>query len=192
MTDPIRKFSEWLGEAKRAGTIREPTAMCLATATKDGRPSSRMVLLKGVDARGFVFYTNFESRKGEELKANAHAALCFYWDPMGKQVRVEGRAENVSDEEADAYFATRARDSQIGAWASDQSRPLSSRAALVARIAKEAARFLGRDVPRPPHWSGWRIVPERIEFWQNAEHRLHDREVFTRTGAAWESSLLFP
>ena len=190
-TDPFARFAEWFAEA-HASEPNDPNAMALATATPDARPSVRIVLLKAWDARGFVFYTNLESRKGRELAANPHVQLDLHWKSLRRQVRIDGRAELVADAEADAYFATRARDSQLGAWASEQSRPLADRATFEARFAAVEARFAGGDVPRPPHWSGWRVVPERIEFWQDREYRLHDRLLFTRHGSGWVTSALFP
>lgn len=192
MTDPIAKFIAWLDEAKACKDIIEPTAMTLATADKAGQPSARIVLLKAVDAQGFVFYTNLESHKSEEIKNNARVALCFHWPPLFRQVRVEGMAEAVSAKEADAYFSTRFRDSQIGAWASKQSRPLKNREELEQAFAATAKKFEGKDVPRPPYWSGWRVVPRRIEFWQEGAHRLHDRELYTRQGQGWKITRLYP
>lgn len=194
--NPINQFSKWLEEAKKNPTIIEPTAMSLATSTKDGTPSVRMLLLKGLDERGFVFYTNLNSRKSAELKQNPKAAGCFYWMPLERQVRVEGKIEHVSDAEADAYFATRARDSQIGAWVSQQSQVLPERVDLLQAISDKIAQFDGVSVPRPPFWSGWRLIPNRIEFWQQGDFRLHEREVFTRssndTSNNWEISFLYP
>ena len=190
--DPHALFDEWLAEARLAEP-NDPTAMALATADAQGRPSCRMVLLKGHDERGFVFYTNLDSRKGAELAANPRAALLFHWKSLRRQVRVEGPVEGVADSEADAYFATRARDSQLGAWASDQSRPLESRALFEARYEKAKARFEGGDVPRPARWSGWRVIPQRIEFWTSRDHRLHERRLFTALeGGGWSEGLLYP
>jgi pyridoxamine 5'-phosphate oxidase len=188
--DPIARFVEALARA-RAVEPFDPTAMSLATAGARGRPSARMVLLKGADARGFAFYTNRESRKGDELDANPFAALCIHWPKSEQQVRVEGRVERVSDEESDAYFATRPRGSQIGAWASAQSRPLGSREELVEATRAVEARFPA-EVPRPPNWGGYRVVPERIEFWFGRADRLHDREVYERDGDGWKLSRLYP
>ncbi|MEX0838900.1 MAG: pyridoxamine 5'-phosphate oxidase [Parvibaculum sp.] len=191
--DPIALFREWM-ELARAREPEDANAFALATADKSGLPDVRMVLLKDVDARGFVFYTNLESDKGCELAENAQAALCFHWKSLRRQVRVRGQVSAVSAEEADAYFATRARDSQIGAWASRQSRPLEGRFELEREVAKYAMKFGLGKVPRPPHWSGFRIVPARIEFWRNRPFRLHDRLVFEREtdGAAWRTARLFP
>jgi pyridoxamine 5'-phosphate oxidase len=192
VTDPFARFLEWMNEAWEHEP-EDANAMTLATATPDGMPAARIVLLKGADARGFVFYTNRESRKGGELAANSRAALLFHWKPLGRQVRIEGRVEHVTDAEADAYYATRARISRLGAWASDQSRVLPDRAELERRLAAYEAKYPGEDIPRPPHWSGFRIVPERFEFWQNMPFRLHDRTVYTRAAdGGWTTGKLFP
>jgi len=193
MTDPFQQFAEWFREAQAAIPV-DPNAMVLSTVGPDGRPSSRVVLLKDFDAEGFVFYGNLESRKFRELRANPWAALNFHWKPVERQVRIEGRVAQVGDQEADAYFATRARGSQIGAWASRQSEPLASRAALEAAVKDVEARYAGRDVPRPPYWSGFRLDPDRIEFWKAGQFRLHDREVFRRTSrnAPWTVERLYP
>jgi pyridoxamine 5'-phosphate oxidase len=190
--DPHALFEQWLAEARLAEP-NDPAAMALATADSRGRPSVRMVLMKGHDPRGFVFYTNLDSRKGVELAANPFAGLLFHWKSLRRQVRVEGPVEPVSDGEADAYFATRSRDSQLGAWASDQSCPLDARSIFEARYEEVRARYEGRNVPRPPRWSGWRVVPERIEFWLDRPHRLHERRLFTRTpDGGWREGLLYP
>ena len=188
--EPLVPFRRWLDEAWKG----EPNAhaMTLATSSFDGRPSARVVLLKGLDERGFVFYTNLESRKSTELAANPHVALCFLWKSLNRQVRVEGPVELVGDEEADAYFATRPRDSQIGAWASDQSRPLASRDELERRVDTFARRFGEGKVPRPAYWSGLRVVPQRVEFWQERPSRLHDRHLFIREATGWRWERLFP
>ena len=190
--DPHAIFEKWLAEARLAEP-NDPTAMALATADAGGRPSVRMVLMKGHDQRGFVFYTNLDSRKGGELAVNRQAALLFHWKSLRRQVRIEGPVAPVSEADADAYFATRARDSQLGAWASDQSRPLESRAAFEARFAEAQRRFDGQPVPRPPHWSGFRIVPRSIEFWSDGAHRLHERRLFTlEADGSWREGLLYP
>ena len=189
--DPVRLFRDWMAEAARTEP-NDPNAMTLATCTQDGRPSARIVLLKDVDARGFVFYTNHQGRKGREVLANPFAALLFHWKTLGRQVRVEGDVEGVTDDEADAYYATRPRVSRLGAWASEQSRPLASRAELERRVAEFDARFPGESIPRPPHWSGFRVVPERVEFWQDMPFRLHDRRVYTRAGEGWSVGALYP
>ena len=189
--DPHLLFEQWFAEAK-AGEPHDAEAMALATADPGGRPSVRMVLLKGHDENGFVFYTNSLSRKGEELAANPRAALLFHWKSLRRQVRIEGQVRPVSPGEADAYFARRSRDSQLGAWASDQSRPLVSREAFERRFAQLAAANEGKEVPRPPHWCGYRVAPERIEFWTDRPHRLHERRLFTRAGPGWTEGLLYP
>ena len=189
--DPIALFDSWYAEA-RAAEINDFNAMALATGDADGRLGLRMVLLKGHGADGFVFYTNQESRKAADLAANPQAALLFHWKSLRRQVRIEGAVTTVADVEADAYFATRGRDSQLGAWASDQSRPLDSRATFEARFAEMEARFASGPVPRPPHWSGYRVAAERIEFWQDRAHRLHERRLFVHTGGAWQEGLLYP
>ena len=180
-TDPFQLFDQWLAEA-RVAEPNDPEAMALATSTPDGRPSVRMVLLKGHGPEGFVFYTNLDSRKGNELAANANVSLLFHWKSLRRQVRVEGAIEGVADAEADTYFASRSRDSQLGAWASYQSRPLESRDVFEARFDDMRRRFEGGDVPRPPRWSGFRMIPDRIEFWSDRAHRLHERRLFTRDG----------
>jgi pyridoxamine 5'-phosphate oxidase len=189
--DPFALFDSWFAEAK-AAELNDPEAMALATAAADGQPSVRIVLLKGFGPRGFDFYTNFDSRKGEELAANPHAALLFHWKSLRRQVRADGGVELLPEAEANAYFATRVRDSQIGAWASDQSRPLDSRATFERRYAEARSRFDGQDVPRPPRWGGFRLVPRQIEFWSDRPHRLHERRLFTCTAKGWEDGLLYP
>ncbi|HYD11271.1 MAG TPA: pyridoxamine 5'-phosphate oxidase [Allosphingosinicella sp.] len=191
-TDPHQLFDAWLAEA-RASEPNDPEAMALATVGADGRPSARMVLLKGHDPRGFVFYTNSESRKGGELAANDRAALLFHWKSLRRQVRIEGIVAPAGAAEADAYFATRSRDSRLGAWASDQSRPLESRALFEARYAALVAEYEGKDVPRPAHWRGYRLVADRIEFWTDRPHRLHERRLFTLgPDGGWTEGLLYP
>ena len=189
--DPIARFSDWLREAE-ASEPNDPNAVALATVNAAGQPAVRMVLLKGLSAEGFVFYTNQQSRKADDLAANARAGLLFHWKTLQLQVRVEGAVTPVSNAEADAYFATRGRMSKLGAWASDQSRPLPDRETLEAKLAEMTARFDGEDVPRPPHWSGYRVAPDRIEFWRDYAHRLHDRELFVRQEDGWATSLMFP
>jgi pyridoxamine 5'-phosphate oxidase len=189
--DPFALFSMWLSEA----TEKEPdnpTAVALATADADGAPSVRMVLLKGFDEKGFVFYTNTESRKGQDLTENPRAALCFHWKSLARQVRVEGAVTPVSAEEADAYYQSRARDSRIGAWASQQSRPMQGRFDLEKAVAKYAARYAIGEVPRPPYWSGYRVAPERLEFWTDKPFRLHERLIFVPEGDGWRNEILFP
>ena len=190
-TDPFRLFADWFAEA-RESEPNDPDAMALATATPDGRPSVRMVLLKGHGPHGFTFYTNLDSRKGAELAANPRAALLFHWKSLRRQVRIEGPVEPVPDQDADAYFATRSRDSQLGAWASRQSRPLDARPTFEKRYEELARRFDGADVPRPPRWSGYRLKPELFEFWTDRPHRLHERRLFTAEDAGWREGLLYP
>lgn len=191
--EPFRLFAAWLKEATTSEP-RDPTAMTLATVDREGLPNARMVLLKGVDDRGFVFYTNMDSQKGRELDASLKAALVFHWKSSNRQVRVRGSVEHVTDAEADAYFATRPKQAQIGAWASKQSSPLESRLAFEKAIAIYAAKYALGDVPRPPHWRGYRIVPTILEFWQERPFRLHDRIEFKRDnlGAAWAKTRLYP
>lgn len=192
--DPIARFETLFEQAKRIpkDVLPEPTAFALGTVDAAGQPSVRIVLLKSVDDRGFVFYTNYESRKGRELLASRRAAMCFHWQLLETQVRIEGRVEVVTDAEADAYFASRARGSQIGAWASIQSRPMDEPGDLDRRVAEVEERFRDKPVTRPPHWSGFRIVPERIEFWKNMPSRLHVRHVYTRAGDGWSVGQLYP
>jgi pyridoxamine 5'-phosphate oxidase len=189
--DPLRQFGTWFEEAREAG-VEVPEAMALATATPDGRPSVRMVLLKQADEGGFRFHTNYKSRKGGELAANPRAALLFHWRPLGRQVRVEGEVEHLSPDESEAYFRTRPLGSRIAAWASPQSRPLDDRAQLEQLYGEAATRFPGEDVPLPPHWGGYRLVPDAYEFWQHAENRLHDRVRYERDGERWARARLAP
>ena len=192
--EPFTRFAAWMQRAVEAG-IPEPTAMTVATADARGRPSARMLLLKGFDEQGFVFYTNLESRKAREMAENPHAALCFFWQPLERQVRIEGAVERVTDAEADAYYRSRPRGSRIGAWASRQSAPLPSYEALMARVQDYEAQFTDNSIPRPPFWSGFRLVPERVEFWQGRPSRLHERERFERDPAdprCWRVQYLYP
>ena len=191
MNEPFKQFAEWLAEAEKAEP-NNPAAMSVATVDANGRPSSRMVLLRGFDERGFVFYTNLESRKGHDLRVNSHVALCFHWKSLERQVRVEGKAEAVSAAEADAYFASRPKDSQIGAWASKQSEPLAARFELETRVAKYGVLYGIGKVPRPPFWSGYRVVPDAIEFWEERPFRLHDRAAYRLGPDGWQLSKLFP
>lgn len=190
--DPFARFREWMAEAE-ASEPSEPNAMTVATATPDGIPSARAILLKGVDHRGFVFFTNLQSRKAGELAANAHVALLFHWKSLGRQVRIEGIVEPVTAAEADAYFASRPRISRLGAWASDQSRPLPDRTTLERRLAEFEKLYPDENIPRPPHWSGFRVIPRRFEFWQNMDFRLHDRTIYTQDGkGGWAIGKLYP
>jgi pyridoxamine 5'-phosphate oxidase len=189
--DPIRRFERWYDRARKSH-IEQPDAMTLATADRSGRPSARMVLLKQADAAGFVFYTNGKSRKGRELARNPRAALVFHWDGLGRQVRIEGPVRQVSSQEADAYWASRPRASQLAALASQQSAALRSRALLMATYRALARRYRSAPVPRPPHWTGYRVVPQSIEFWTHRDHRPHDREVYTRTARGWKHVRLQP
>jgi pyridoxamine 5'-phosphate oxidase len=192
--DPIARFVELLERAKKTPAIAEPTGMTLSTVGPDGRPSARIVLLKGIDARGLVFYTNTRSRKGREIAAQPGVSLIFWWPQLESQVRFEGNAARVENAEADAYFATRPRLSQLGAWASDQSAPLRSREELEERFAELDRKYEGKPVPRPPHWSGYRVPPLAVEFWRNRPGRLHERDLYTRAspGAPWTMTLLNP
>ncbi|MGN6431092.1 MAG: pyridoxamine 5'-phosphate oxidase [Gaiellaceae bacterium] len=191
MTDPIALFGQWFREAEEAG-VDVPETMTLATADSDGAPSARMVLLKGAGEDGFVFYSGYVSRKAGELERNPRAALVLYWRPLGKQVRIEGRIERVSEAESADYFATRPRGSQLAAWASQQSEPLAGREELDRRFAELEREYDGRDVPLPPHWGGFRLRPDAIEFWQHRDNRLHDRIRYTRAREGWRSELLSP
>lgn len=190
--DPVEQFRRWFEEALSAD-LHEPNAMTIATATRDGRPSARVVLLKGFNERGFVFHTNYEGRKGRELEANPNCALAFYWGELERQVRIEGRATRVPDKESDAYFASRPRGSQLGAWASEQSRPVEDRTELERRLKELEEEYEGREIPRPSFWGGFRVEPERMEFWQGRENRLHDRLLYSESGGgAWKIQRLQP
>jgi pyridoxamine 5'-phosphate oxidase len=191
LTDPLRQFEAWFAEAEQAG-VEVPETMTLATATTEGAPSARMVLLKGADAEGFLFYTGYVSRKADELDENPRAALVFYWQRLGKQVRVEGTVERVSEAESAAYFATRPRESRLAAWASQQSQPLASREELEGRYAELEREYEGREVPLPPHWGGFRLRPDAIEFWEHRDNRLHDRIRYTRAREGWTAVVLSP
>jgi len=191
MTDPFSLFETWFAEARET-EINDSNAMTIATADADGQPSARMVLLKGHGPDGFVFYTNQQSRKAGDIAENPKAAILFHWKSLRRQIRIDGQISTVADDLADAYFATRSRDSQLGAWASDQSRPLADRDTFEARFAEMTERFEGSDVPRPPHWSGYRLTPARFEFWQDRAHRLHERRTFVRDGDEWTEGLLYP
>lgn len=191
MTDPFSLFDTWFTEARKT-EINDSNAMTIATADADGQPSARMVLLKGHGPDGFIFYTNQQSRKASDIAENRKAAILFHWKSLRRQIRIEGHISKVADAKADAYFATRSRDSQLGAWASDQSRPLEDRATFEARFAEMTERFDGSDVPRPPHWSGYCLTPARFEFWQDRAHRLHERRTFVRNEDDWTEGLLYP
>ena len=191
MTDPFALFESWFAEA-RTTEINDSNAMTIATADADGQPSARMVLLKAHGPDGFIFYTNQQSRKAGDIRQNPKAAILFHWKSLRRQVRIEGSLATVSSDMADAYFATRSRDSRLGAWASDQSRPLDDYATFEKRYADMVKRFEGSDVPRPPHWSGYSLAPDRFEFWQDRAHRLHERQIFVRDGDGWTEGLLYP
>ena len=191
LDDPFATFALWLDEARKT-ELNDPNAMTVATCTAEGRPSARIALLKEWDACGFVFYTNLESRKSEEIRQNPHVALLFHWKSLLRQIRIEGSVTQVTDAQADAYFAGRPRTSRLGAWASAQSRPLADRAIFEAKLAETEARFPEEATPRPPFWSGWRVEPENFEFWQDMPFRLHDRITFTRRGAGWVKGRLYP
>jgi pyridoxamine 5'-phosphate oxidase len=190
-SDLLEEFQQWMAEAEKSEP-NDPTSMSLATVDKDGQPSVRMVLLKNADERGFVFYTNFESQKGGELLATPKAALCFHWKSLRRSIRIQGDVEKVTDEEADAYFASRPRDSRIGAWASQQSRPMDSRFSLEKAVAKYTAKFGIGDIPRPDYWSGFRVIPTRMEFWRDRPFRLHERRQYAKTAGGWTENILYP
>ena len=191
-SDPFARFQAWMSAAE-ASEPSDPNAMTVVTATPDGKPSARTILLKTLDSRGFVFYTNRESRKAGELAANSQIALLLFWKSLARQIRIEGKVEHVTDTEADAYYATRPRISRLGAWASDQSRPLASRVALERRLAEYELKYPGENIPRPPHWSGYRVIPAHFEFWQNMPFRLHDRTTYARMeDGSWATGKLFP
>ncbi len=190
-SDLLEEFQQWMAEAEKSEP-NDPTSMSLATVDKDGQPSVRMVLLKNADERGFVFYTNFESQKGSELLATPKAALCFHWKSLRRSIRVQGDVEKVTDEEADAYFSSRPRDSRIGAWASQQSRPMDSRFSLEKAVAKYTAKFGIGDIPRPDYWSGFRVIPTRMEFWRDRPFRLHERRQYAKTAGGWTENILYP
>jgi pyridoxamine 5'-phosphate oxidase len=192
LSEPFQKFSQWFDKACSTSQIVEPTAMCLATVGENLAPSSRMVLLKKFDERGFCFFTNLTSRKAQQLRQNPNVALCFYWGALGLQVRIEGKIEPVSEKEADDYFASRRRESRIGAWASKQSSEMSDWNEFEERIAKVTKDFEGVDVPRPPFWSGFRVIPDLIEFWNEGDFRIHKREVFQRSNAGWIIKKIYP
>ena len=191
MTDPFTLFDSWYTEARET-ELNDSNAMTLATADANGHPAARMVLLKGHGPDGFVFYTNQQSRKANDIAQNPNAAILFHWKSLRRQIRIEGSVSSVTDDVADTYFATRSRDSQLGAWASDQSQPLDRRETFEARFEAMKEKFAGGDVPRPPHWSGYRLEPHRFEFWQDREHRLHERRVFARENDQWTEGLLYP
>lgn len=191
LPDPVEQFRRWFDEALEAG-LHEPNAMVVATATPDGYPSARVVLLKGFDGRGFVFYTNYEGRKGRELEENPRAALLFYWGELERQVRIEGPVSRTSEEESDAYYASRPRGSRLGAWASEQSRTVEGREVLEDHARSLEAEYEGREVPRPAFWGGYRVGPEVVEFWQGRENRLHDRILYSREGGGWKIGRLQP
>lgn len=191
LSNPLDLFGQWLLEAEK--NIRSYyNAMCVSTITPEGKPSARIILLKGYDEKGFVFYTNKKSRKAEALESTPRSHLNFFWRELGKQINIEGRIETVSDQEADDYFSTRLRESQIGAWASQQSHSLDKKSTLISRIKRYEEQYKGVDIPRPPHWSGYRVMPETIEFWCEGEHRLHTRLLYTKTPHGWEKELLYP